>query len=65
MNGALTNGHPLSDAIIDMKIDMDIQEPESDARHEPAPNKIDILEDASTAPQVGTPSDPGPSFLLT
>jgi bromodomain-containing factor 1 len=49
----------------DIKIEMDIQEPESDVRHEPVPNKIDTLENASIAPQVGTPLHPCPSLLLS
>lgn len=43
----------------DLKIDMDIQEPESDARHEPLPIKIDKLDHASVLPELGTPLDPG------
>lgn len=68
--GAAVNGNgvqfdspttPISNSLTasDLKIDMDMQEPESDVRHEPLPIKIDTLENASIAPQVGTPLDPG------
>lgn len=53
---------PISNAIVpDVKIDIDYQEQESDARHEPMPIKsidpVDKIDDASTVPQVGTPID--------
>lgn len=54
---------PVSNNLIasDVKIDMDIQEPESDVRHEPLPTaiKIDKLDHASVRPEIGTPMDPG------
>ncbi|KAI0724347.1 Bromodomain-containing protein [Cerioporus squamosus] len=43
----------------EIKIDVDYPEQESDARHEPAPIKLDKLENASVVPQVSTPADPG------
>lgn len=57
---------PISNlAIPDVKISIDFQEQESDARHEPMPVKLDVLDNASTMPQVGTPMDPSKfSFLL-
>ncbi|RDB29127.1 SWR1 complex bromodomain subunit bdf1 [Hypsizygus marmoreus] len=46
----------------DVKIDIDYQEQESDARHEPLPIKsldsLDKYEDGSTIPQVGIADDP-------
>jgi len=64
MNDALPNGHPDSPTTpvnnvltaSDMKIDMDIQEQESDVRHDPRPNHI---ENASIAPELGSPVHPG------
>ncbi|KAG6891419.1 hypothetical protein C0992_007198 [Termitomyces sp. T32_za158] len=56
---------PISNMVApDVKIDIDYQEQESDARHEPMPIKqldsIEKVEDASsTVPQAGTPLDPG------
>ncbi|KAG6885943.1 hypothetical protein C0993_007445 [Termitomyces sp. T159_Od127] len=55
---------PISNTVApDVKIDIDYQEQESDARHEPMPIKqldsIEKLEDvSSTVPQAGTPLDP-------
>ncbi|GLB36381.1 putative transcription factor [Lyophyllum shimeji] len=54
---------PISNMVApDVKIDIDYQEQESDARHEPMPIKqLDAIEKpdtASTIPQVGTPVDP-------
>ncbi|KAF7982061.1 hypothetical protein HWV62_30348 [Athelia sp. TMB] len=43
---------------IDIKMSMDMQEPESDVRHEPIPIRVDKLDHASVAPEVGTPLDP-------
>lgn len=63
LNG-LSNGDASSpttpvDHTLDMKIHMDIQEPESDVRHEPIPIRVDVkLDHASVAPEVGTPLDP-------
>ncbi|TFK41386.1 Bromodomain-containing protein [Crucibulum laeve] len=50
-----------SDAVPDVKIDIDYQEQESDVRHEPVAIKnIELIDkrDISTVPQVGTPLDP-------
>lgn len=66
----LTVAHDVKDPLLDVhnivenalasdKIDMDIQEPESDVRHEPLPIKIDKLDNASIRPEVGTPLLPG------
>ena len=63
-NGLRPNGHPDSPTTpvnnvltaSDMKIDMDIQEQESDVRHDPRPNHI---ENASIAPELGSPVHPG------
>ncbi|KAG6911769.1 hypothetical protein DXG01_000015 [Tephrocybe rancida] len=55
---------PISNMVApDVKIDIDYQEQESDARHEPMPIKhLDAIEkhvdNVSTVPQVGTPLDP-------
>ncbi|KAG5719332.1 hypothetical protein E4T56_gene13287 [Termitomyces sp. T112] len=55
---------PISNMVApDVKIDIDYQEQESDARHEPIPIKqLDSIEKpanaSSTVPQVGTPLDP-------
>ncbi|KAF8203282.1 bromodomain-containing protein [Pholiota molesta] len=53
----------------DVKIDMDYQEQESDVRHEPLPikpiDRLDKLDNASTAPQVGTPLDPSTLSVRT
>ena len=46
-----------------IKIDVDFMEQESDARHEPAPLKLEKLDAASTVPQISTPADPGTCFL--
>ncbi|KAI0932453.1 hypothetical protein AcW2_001080 [Taiwanofungus camphoratus] len=43
---------------VDVKIDVDYIDHESDARHEPVSIKVDKAEDASVLPQVGTPADP-------
>ncbi|KIM84571.1 hypothetical protein PILCRDRAFT_387920 [Piloderma croceum F 1598] len=61
-NGLRPNGHPDSPttpvnnvlSASDMKIDMDVQEQESDVRHDPRPKH------ASVAPELGSPLDPGP-----
>ena len=51
---------PINHSLVpDIKIDVDYPEQESDARHEPAPPKVDKVEDASVVPQVSTPADPG------
>lgn len=56
---------PISNIVApDVKIDIDYQEQESDARHEPMPIKqLDSIEKhedvSSTVPQAGTPLDPG------
>ncbi|TBU49725.1 Bromodomain-containing protein [Dichomitus squalens] len=51
---------PINNSLVsDVKIDVDYTEQESDARHEPAPLKLDKLENASIVPQLGTPVDPG------
>lgn len=42
----------------DIKIDVDFTEQESDARHEPAPLKLEKLDALSTVPQLSTPVDP-------
>lgn len=57
----------------DVKIDTEYQEQESDVRHEPMPIKpiasvdskpaVTAIDDASTVAQIGTPADPGSSFL--
>lgn len=70
-NGLQLNGHldspttPVNDNPLasSMKMSMDIQEPESDVRHEPLPVKLDKLDHASIAPEVGTPLDPGPCLF--
>ncbi|KAG6902811.1 hypothetical protein C0995_011298 [Termitomyces sp. Mi166 len=55
---------PISNMVApDVKIDIDYQEQESDARHEPMPIKqLDSIEKSadasSTVPQIGTPLDP-------
>lgn len=46
----------------EIKIDVDFAEQESDARHEPAPPKLENLDAASTVPQIATPADPGTHF---
>lgn len=47
-----------------VKIDLQYaDQEESDVRHEPVDMKIDVVEDASTVPQVATPVDPGQSRL--
>ncbi|KZP32310.1 hypothetical protein FIBSPDRAFT_882662 [Athelia psychrophila] len=46
------------DHTLDIKMSMDIQEPESDVRHEPIPIRVDKLDHASVVPEVGTPLDP-------
>jgi len=46
--------------VSDMKIDVFVDEQESDARNEPLPPRPD-LHDASIVPQRGSPADPGPS----
>ncbi|CCM02208.1 uncharacterized protein FIBRA_04288 [Fibroporia radiculosa] len=73
VNGAHhINGHATPDALSpdspatpvdntlapDLKIDVDIIERESDARHEPVPMKVDSVQSVSVLPQVGTPVDP-------
>ena len=51
---------PINNSLVpDVKIDVEYTEQESDARHEPAPLKLDTLENASIVPQLGTPADPG------
>ncbi|KAF8078375.1 bromodomain-containing protein [Lyophyllum atratum] len=55
---------PISNMVApDVKIDIDYQEQESDARHEPMPiikqlDDIEKTDTASTIPQLGTPVDP-------
>lgn len=54
-----------ADKILVDDIVAEYQEQESDVRHEPMPLKLDLkLDDASVVPQVGTPNDPGMSFLV-
>lgn len=57
---------PVNNSLVpDVKIDVDYNEQESDARHEPAPIKLDKLDSASIVPQLDTPPVPGmfiPSF---
>lgn len=66
---------PVSNAAVpDVKIDIEYQEQESDVRHEPMPIKsiapvdnkpaVTAIDDVSTVPQIGTPVDPGSSFLF-
>lgn len=46
---------PVNNSLVpDVKIDVDYNEQESDARHEPAPIKLDKLENASIVPQSDT-----------
>jgi hypothetical protein len=65
-----TNGHPVSADPVSLDAHMHVVQPESDARHEPAPDhpaittllppiKVDRLDRASMVPEVGTPADPG------
>ncbi|KAF8641126.1 hypothetical protein AX17_000768 [Amanita inopinata Kibby_2008] len=64
VNGSINDSPntPVSNFAPDVKIDIDYQEPESDARNEPLPIKpiepITKPDNASTVPQVGTPVDP-------
>jgi len=43
---------------VGIKIDVEYNDRESDARSEPVSMKVDAVEDASVQPQVGTPTDP-------
>ncbi len=46
---------PVNNSLVpDVKIDVDYNEQESDARHEPAPIKLDKLDNASIVPQLDT-----------
>ncbi|KAJ7597274.1 hypothetical protein C8J56DRAFT_882775 [Mycena floridula] len=54
----VVNGvNKLNGCFPESKIDIDSDQPESDARHEPMPTKSLDVDDASNVPQVGTPSD--------
>nr|VWO96631.1 Histone acetyltransferase [Ganoderma boninense] len=51
---------PVNNSLVpDVKIHVDYNEQESDARHEPAPIKLNKLDNASIIPQLDTPPAPG------